>query len=119
MSKPIENYNTFKPDFDTHSSILRDFLQNYSDKTIEKDKIHDKHKYMINLQKISNRQSKVLEIHFDDLESFLEKEFIIYQYLQRNTKRYLKILYEIVDSIMPKRSLELKEDVTNLIISGA
>ena len=111
MSKPVDNYKVFKPEYDLHSSNLKDFLLNFKDKSIDNDIIHGKNKYMSQLQKISNLQSKVLNIHLDDLESFVEKDFAVYESLIKNTKRYIKILYEVVDSIMPKRSIDLKDEV--------
>ncbi len=111
MMKQIDNYKVFKPDFELHASILKDFLLNFKDHSMENDQIHGKNKYMAQLQKIANFQSKVLEIHLNDLEVFLEKDFALYKSLMRNTKRYLKILYEVVDTIMPKRSVELKDNV--------
>ena len=112
MSKPSDKYNVFKPEFELHSSILKDFLLNFKDKTMENDIIHGKNKYMSLIQKISNHQSKVLEIHLDDLESFVEKDYVVYECLIKNTKRYIKILYDVVDTIMPKRSVELKDEVS-------
>ena len=111
MSKPTENYKVLKPEFDLHASILKDFLLNYEDFSMESDRIHAKHKYMAQLQKISNLQSKILEISLNDVESFVEKDQGVYLNLLKSTKRYLKILYEVVDTIMPKRSIELKEEV--------
>lgn len=111
MSKAIENYKIFKPDYELHGTILKDFLLNFKDPNIQNDLIHGKNKYMVQLQKIANHQSKILEIHLNDIETFVEKDFVVYHSLLRNTKRYIRILYEVVDTIMPKRSVELKDNV--------
>jgi DNA replicative helicase MCM subunit Mcm2 (Cdc46/Mcm family) len=111
MQKTSESYKLFKPDFDFHLTILKDFLLNYKDYSQEDDKIHGKHKYMAQLQRIANNQAKSLEIHLNDLETFVEKDFAVYQGVLKCTKRYMKLLYDVVDTIMPKRSVESKDDV--------
>ncbi len=55
-----------------------------------------------------------MEISVEDIEESLRKEEdkVILEGVKTNVKRYVEIFYGIVDSIMPKRSLNINpEDV--------
>ena len=111
-----ETYLSFRPQFENEKSRMKDFLERFEDKTINeknKDKINGKLKYKIELQKIANKKSKVLEIHLDDMEDFfqIKDDVTLNNNILTNTKRYLKIFYEIVDSMMPLKDIQIKDDV--------
>lgn len=50
MNKP-NSYLYFKPDYELEKSKIQNFLKTYVDRTIEKDRVHDQRKYMIELVK--------------------------------------------------------------------
>jgi hypothetical protein len=109
----IQNLHTYKPEYELEKSKLKDFFLGFIDKTIEKaDSIHGKYKYMIELQKISNKSSKKLEVLFEDLEHSLSKsnDQALFEKIQTNTKRYITLLYEVIDSIMPTKTSVTKDD---------
>ena len=56
-------------------------------------------------QKITNGQSKVLEIHREDLEEFFnnENDSELIHNIFKNTKRYIGLFSEAADNIMPER----------------
>lgn len=111
MQKRAETYKVYKPEFELHSTLLKDFLLNFQDYSMDNDIIHGRKKYMVALQKIANKQTRILEIHLDDIETFCEKDVSLYKEVVKTTKRYIKILQDVVDTIIPKRSIELKDDV--------
>lgn len=95
-------------DFELDKSRIKDFLTNFTDKSIkEEDRIHGRHKYMIELQKISNKKQKILTISVEDLEEYFSKEEDLFNIIITNTKRYLKIFYEATSEIMPNRTIQV------------
>ena len=56
------NYLTFQPHFEIEKTKLATFLKSYESLDIGKDKIYGRHKYMIEIQKIANREIKTIEI---------------------------------------------------------
>ena len=106
-----ENYLSYRPDFELEKQKIKDFLLTYVDKALkEEDRIHGKNKYMIDLQKIANKKSKILMIHKEDIDNSVYKSIIT------NTKRYLKILYDITEDIMPTRTTQSNSEVIFIII---
>jgi glycyl-tRNA synthetase beta subunit len=57
-------------------------------------------------QKIANGENKVLEILYEDLESFFRKEDEkdLVNDFRTNTIRYTKVFGEIAQKMMPQRS---------------
>ena len=74
------------------------------------DDLHEKKKYMIELQKIANQTSKLLEIHLEDLEYYFSNEAWFFDLIKTNTKRYVNFLYEIIDKVMPRRTLKISSE---------
>jgi DNA replicative helicase MCM subunit Mcm2 (Cdc46/Mcm family) len=98
---------------------MKDFLLNYVDKNLkEEDRIHGKFKYIIELQKIANKKSKLLTIHCEDIDDFFSKDNKIYKSIISNTKRYLKIFYDIAEEIMPTRTSQINSEVIFLSFLG-
>jgi hypothetical protein len=48
MSKP-NNFHYYKPDYELERSKLQNFLKTFVDRNIERDRVHDQRKYMIEL----------------------------------------------------------------------
>lgn len=61
MSKPSD-YKYYKPDFDLERSKIQSFLQTFIDKNLDKDRIYDQRKYMIELVNNYFNLSKKLQI---------------------------------------------------------
>jgi hypothetical protein len=66
-------------------------------------------------QKIANGESKVLEVLYEDLESFFRKEDEkeLVNDFRTNTIRNTKVLGEIVQRIMPQRNSPILRDQVN------
>ena len=112
-----ENYLSYRPDFELEKQKIKDFLLTYVDKALkEEDRIHGKNKYMIDLQKIANKKSKILMIHKEDIDDYFSKDNSVYKSIITNTKRYLKILYDITEDIMPTRTTQSTSEVIFIII---
>lgn len=82
-------------------------------------------KYMQILQDISNRDATNIVIELDDLDVF-EKSLPEEQQtlnlvgsIQKNTKRYIDVFSQAVDSVMPKETKDVtfKDDVLDVIMS--
>ncbi|KAL4783988.1 MCM2/3/5 family-domain-containing protein [Aspergillus varians] len=81
-------------------------------------------KYMQMLQDVADRERSDVLIELDDLvtyEKSLPEDFDLKlaQSVQRNTKRYIEIISQAVDAIMPKETKEItfKDDVLDVIMS--
>jgi hypothetical protein len=95
----------YKLDFELEKSRIKDFLINFTDKTIkEEDRIHGRIKYLIELQKIANKKQKILTINTEDLEDYFFKDEDFYKMILTNIKRYMKIFYDVTAEIMPSRT---------------
>ena len=108
-------YKTFQPDFDSQISKIKSFLQDFKSNLEETDKKYGKKKYMIQLQKISNREQTILEIHTEDLKEYLSKDnkasdLALLDAILNNTKRYVNLFSDVVDEIMPNPSKQLPAD---------
>ena len=106
-----QDYNLYKPEFEVQKSKLTEFITTFIDKSIvTEDDLHEKKKYMIELQKIANQTSKLLEIHLEDLEYYFSNEAWFFDLIKTNTKRYVNFLYEIIDKVMPRRTLKISSE---------
>ena len=106
------NYLTFQPHFEIEKTKLATFLKSYESLDIGKDKIYGRHKYMIEIQKIANREIKTIEILTEDLESFFTKEgkeedIILYNSILQNTKRYISLFSDVIEEIMPNPTKQI------------
>jgi|APDOM4702015159_1054818.scaffolds.fasta_scaffold323131_1 hypothetical protein len=98
-------------DFELDKAKLTEFITTYTDKSIRsEDNIHGKKKYMIELQKIANQTLKVLEIHIEDLDHHFSNDSFFFDLLKSNTKRYVNLLYEVIDKVMPRRTTKNLEE---------
>jgi hypothetical protein len=68
---------------------------------------HHHGKCLLIKQKLANEKAKVMEVHIEDIEEMLRKEEDrnILNQLRTNTKRYVEILYEIVEKNIPQRNI--------------
>lgn len=106
-----QEYNISKLDLELHKAKLTEFITTYIDKNIRTDdNIHGKNKYMIELQKIANQTLKVIEIHIEDLEHHFSNDSGFFELLRSNTKRYINILYDVIDKVMPRKTVKSLEE---------
>lgn len=100
-----------KRDFELDKAKLSEFITTFSDRTIRvEDDIHGKKKYMIELQKIANQTLKVLEIHIEDLDHYFSNDNLFFDLIKSNTKRYINLFYEVIDKVMPKRTVKNSDE---------
>jgi len=52
--------------------MCMDFIAHFEDKSLPTDSIHGKLKYMSMLQKVANREQRVIEIHTEDVDEFFK-----------------------------------------------
>ena len=74
LSKP--NYNFFKPDYEMERAKLLNFLKTFVDRSIERDRIHDQRKYMIELVSVKFNFSKKLPINNQNYWKYMWKTLI-------------------------------------------
>ena len=112
-SKFSSNYLTFQPNFELDESKIQNFLNKFETNIVSKDKVWGHKKYMIELQKISNKEIKVLHIHTEDLESYFsqnEEDKMLLDSILKNTKRYIEIFSSAVDKLLPAANKQINFD---------
>lgn len=106
-----QDYEVYKPDYELDKSKLTDFLTTFVDRGIKsEDPTHGKKKYMIELQNIANQSSQLLKIEVEDLDLFFQNDAPFFNSIKTNTKRFLNLFYEVVDKVMPKRTVKNNEE---------
>jgi len=119
VSKVVSDYNHLI------SGKCQEFISTFQDPTISRaneDPIHGKLKYMIQLQKIANREKRtdtktecvhnILEISLQDLKEFFDsvRDMGFVERVRINTSRYISIFSQVIDSVMPQPTRQLGED---------
>ncbi|CBF70403.1 hypothetical protein AN5992.2 [Aspergillus nidulans FGSC A4] len=81
-------------------------------------------KYMQMLQDVADRERLDVLVELDDLVNYErslpeEVDLKLAQSVQRNTKRYIEVMSQAVDAVMPKETKEIsfKDDVLDVIMS--
>ncbi|KAL3457372.1 MCM2/3/5 family-domain-containing protein [Aspergillus heterothallicus] len=81
-------------------------------------------KYMQMLQDVADRERADILIELDDLVAYErtlpdEVDLKLAESVQRNTKRYIEVVSQAVDAVMPKETKEItfKDDVLDVIMS--
>ena len=110
-----ESYTVFDPKYDVEKRKIESFLKEFNANTDETDKKYGKKKYMIQMQKIANRELTILEILTEDLESYFssqnkQDDLILLDSIFNNTKTYINLFKEAVDDLMPNPSKQLPVD---------
>ena len=110
-----ESYTVFDPKYDIEKRKIESFLKEFSANTDETDKKYGKKRYMIQMQKIANRELNILEILSEDLESYFssqnkQDDLILLDSIFNNTKTYVNLFKEAVDDLMPNPSKQLPVD---------
>ena len=110
-----ESYTVFDPKYDIEKRKLESFLKEFNSNTDENDKKYGKKKYMIQMQKIANRELNILEIWTEDLESYFssqnkQDDLLLLDSILNNTKTYVNLFKDAVDDLMPNPSKQLPVD---------
>ena len=110
-----ESYTVFDPKYDVEKRKIESFLKEFSANTDEIDKKYGKKRYMIQMQKIANRELTILEILSEDLESYFssqnkQDDLMLLDSIFNNTKTYVNLFKEAVDDLMPNPSKQLPVD---------
>lgn len=96
------------PKADDEKSKCLDFLRNFR-------ATGDYRKYMDQMQEISNRQRKVLEILVDDIFDF-KNDLDFVENVKNNTCRYLRYFEAAADELLPAASVNNREqDVFDIL----
>ena len=103
MAAPQYNFPKQEDEREKCTDFLRNFL------------ISNERRYMEQLQEISDRQRKVLEISMDDiLDHRNDEEFL--NNVRSNTARYLRYFEEAADKLMPaERAQNRERDVFDIL----
>ena len=110
-----ESYTVFDPKYDVEKRKIESFLKEFTSNTDETDKKYGKKRYMIQMQKIANRELTILEILSEDLESYFssqnkQDDLLLLDSIFNNTKTYINLFKEAVDDLMPNPSKQLPVD---------
>lgn len=108
----------FDPKYDEQKGKMLEFLSQFEDQYIPEDPVHGRKKYLIQLQRIPNGQSNIIEIHLEDLEEFFhsESEEVLLDHIKRNTLRYVSLLSDAADALMPERNVPLTLEEVNIFL---
>ncbi|WFD31913.1 DNA helicase [Malassezia sp. CBS 17886] len=81
------------------------------------------HKYMVQLQRIANREQEMLTIDMDDIAQFRPPNgrftgASLAAAIRGNAKQYVDLFYEVIDRIMPDpdRDISDRDDVLDVIL---
>ncbi|KAK7467408.1 DNA replication licensing factor MCM7 [Stygiomarasmius scandens] len=122
MSLPVSNIQI---DYDAEKAKIKTFLETF--KTNDKDiadalediGIDDRDdtdqtelsslKYMRQLQRIANREQQMLVIDLEDIHTHESTVSELVSRIRHNTRRYVNLFSEVVDSIMPLPTKDISE----------
>merc|ERR1719203_2200043 len=84
-----------RPNFQQQQEFIEEFLKNFKSKNRSK-------KYMKMLQEVVNRERVTINIELDDFAKYDKGSEVIAD-IEQNTKRYMAILSNAIDNVMPQR----------------
>ncbi|KAJ5232550.1 DNA replication licensing factor MCM7 [Penicillium chermesinum] len=101
-----------------------DFMDDADETSVPRRQREPKLKYMQILQDVANREKNQILIELDDLEIYErsipeEQQVKLVESIQKNTKRYIDVVSQAVDAVMPKETKDFtyKDDVLDVIMS--
>ena len=76
-----------------------EFITTYQDPKLQPDAIHGKIKYMIEMQRVANRESKLILISLDDVRDFFSaaRDSGFIDRVLHNTARYVDLFSQVID----------------------
>jgi len=104
--------NIYQPDYELEKKRCQEFISGYDDPRMEADPVHDKKKYMRILQQVANRELRLVEIELDDIKDYFSanRDHGFVERVSRNAGTYIKLLQEVIDALMPKPSMNFRDD---------
>lgn len=104
--------DVYIPDYDGEINKCTQFITEFQDSTISRtneDPIHGKLKYMIQLQKIANKEQELIEIELCDVEEFFDsaRDLGFVGRVKMNTSRYVGLFSKIIDQHLPQPSKDI------------
>ena len=107
MQVDFGNSKLYLPDYDAERRKISDFLTGFQDPSATPDPIHGKMKYMAMLQKIANRQEKLINISLSDLHEFFSssRDVLFVERIRANTSRYISEFSKVIDDKIPPPSI--------------
>ena len=97
-----------------HTEELRKFFESFQDEDINGDTVE---KYMQILQRVANREERVIEVELDDVFNSLGEDMA--ENIRRNTYRYKQLIADAIDKCMPAPTGEMAEpDVADVLLSS-
>ena len=93
------------------------FVQFFNEFSSQEDQ--EANMYKVKLQEIADRDSTLLEVFAEDLNSYLTEigQSALFEQILSNTKRYQKLMMEAADSILPRPSRHVVNTVQDVIMS--
>jgi len=99
-------------EYEKDKATLQGFLENFQDEDVDGEPVA---KYMELLQEVSNRQRRVVEVELEDVYEHLGEEMA--EKIQGNAKRYIELLAEAIDDVMPQPTEDIAEpDVADILM---
>jgi len=100
------------PDYDQEKARCIEFIKSFADQRLHDDTVHGKLKYMRALQRVANKESKLIELELDDIKEYFsaQKDAHFIERIQRNTATYVSIFSEVIDHNMPQPTVNFKEE---------
>lgn len=89
-----------------------EFITSYTDASIKEDPIHGKHKYLIQIQRIANKEDQVINIELSDVQEHFNtaRDSHFVDRIRVNTQRYVSLFSQVVDANMLQPTVNFRED---------
>ncbi|CAK79994.1 unnamed protein product (macronuclear) [Paramecium tetraurelia] len=111
MAKQNNKRQFLVPEYASELSSLSEFLAEFRDNSIvEIDNTYGQRKYMIELQRIANRQTNRIDIYVEDLEYFFNDRIDFVNKIKTNTLSYQRLLYDACDTLMPQQTRDFEQN---------
>ena len=100
------------PDYKETVDKLKAFLQDF-----QGDEGPGEHKYMKVLQKVANRELKLVEVELDDIKEGLGEELA--ETMKTNTHRYKQLIELAIDDVLPQSTGDIGQgDIADVLMTS-
>jgi len=112
MQISLPSNQLYLPDYEAEKSRCIDFITTFQDPRLPEDPIHSKLKYQILMQRVANKESKLIGVDLEDIKEFFSatKDLGFVERLLSNTARYVSLIAQVIDQHMPMASVNFKEE---------
>jgi len=102
----------YMPDYEAEKAKCTLFLTTFEDPSMKEDAFHGKLKYMVQMQKVANKEADVIEVEVEDIHEFFNtaKDVPFVERVLLNTSRYVSLFSQVVDRNMPSPTINFKDD---------